>query len=64
MVNLTPRQLEVARLVHAARQNHEIAEELVLSPRTVQRHVDDIFTRLDLRNRVELALYVERGGLR
>ena len=48
---LTGRELEVLRLVAAGRTNKAIAAELVLSERTVERHVSNIFTKLGLSSR-------------
>lgn len=52
---LSPRETEVARLVAAGSSNPEIAKTLFLSPRTVERHVSNILSKLDVRNRIELA---------
>jgi DNA-binding NarL/FixJ family response regulator len=46
MVNLTPRELEVLRLVAAGKSNHEIAAELILSVRTVERHISNIYKKI------------------
>jgi DNA-binding CsgD family transcriptional regulator/tetratricopeptide (TPR) repeat protein len=48
---LTVRELEVLRLVAAGRTNKSIAAELVLSERTVERHVSNIFAKLDVSSR-------------
>jgi DNA-binding NarL/FixJ family response regulator len=53
--DLTPQQWEVARLVGAGATNREVAARLYLSPRTVEHHLRNIFARLGLRSRVELA---------
>jgi DNA-binding NarL/FixJ family response regulator len=50
---LSSRQREVLRLVAEGKTNREIAEDLVLSERTVQRHVADIYARIGARNRAE-----------
>lgn len=50
---LTRRQLEILRLVALGQTNPEIARALTLSPRTVEMHVADIFTRLDCHTRTE-----------
>jgi DNA-binding CsgD family transcriptional regulator len=52
---LTRRELEVVQLVAVGRTNREIAEQLVLSPRTVDMHVRNILRKLDCRSRVEAA---------
>jgi DNA-binding CsgD family transcriptional regulator/pimeloyl-ACP methyl ester carboxylesterase len=50
---LSARQTEVLRLLAQGKTNQEIASELVLSLRTVERHVNDIYARLGVRNRSE-----------
>jgi pimeloyl-ACP methyl ester carboxylesterase/DNA-binding CsgD family transcriptional regulator len=50
---LTSRQLEVLRLVAAGRTNRQIADELVLSVRTVERHLEDAYAKLGAHNRFE-----------
>lgn len=51
---LTPREEEVARLVAAGVTNREVAARLFLSPKTVERHLVNIFRKLEVRNRTEL----------
>jgi DNA-binding NarL/FixJ family response regulator len=53
---LSPRELEVARAVGRGASNAEIGAELYMSLATVKAHVSRILTRLDLNNRVQLAL--------
>ena len=48
---LSERQLEVLEHVAAGRTNREIADALVISHRTVERHVSDIFAKLDVSSR-------------
>jgi DNA-binding CsgD family transcriptional regulator len=60
---LSPRELEVVRLVAVGRTNREIAQELYLSPRTVDMHVSSILRRLDCRSRVEAAHRAGELGL-
>ncbi|MEX1156614.1 MAG: LuxR C-terminal-related transcriptional regulator [Chloroflexota bacterium] len=55
---LTPREAEVARLAAAGSSNQEIASSLAISPRTVERHITNVLTKLGLRNRTELATMV------
>jgi DNA-binding CsgD family transcriptional regulator len=52
---LTPTELKIARLVSEGRSNPGIAEELYLSPRTVQTHVSHILGKLGVRSRTEVA---------
>jgi pimeloyl-ACP methyl ester carboxylesterase/DNA-binding CsgD family transcriptional regulator len=54
---LSARQVEVLRLVAAGKSNREIAAELILSERTVERHVADIYAKIDVRNRVEATAF-------
>ena len=59
---LSRRQVEVLRLIAAGRTNREIADELVLSLRTIERHVADLYDKLGVRNRTEaVALALARG---
>ena len=55
---LTRREREVAALVAQGRSNREIAEQFVLSERTVETHVSRILTKLDLSSRTQLAAWV------
>jgi len=52
---LTARELQVAQLVAAGDSNPEIARQLFLSRKTVERHVSNILLKLGARNRTELA---------
>ncbi len=59
---LTDRETEILRLVAKGLSSRQIAERLVLSHRTVQNHTQNVLTKLQLHNRVELARYaIERG---
>jgi two-component system, NarL family, nitrate/nitrite response regulator NarL len=55
--SLTAREFEVARLVHKSANNKIIARELNISERTVKAHLSAIFRKLQVANRVRLALY-------
>ncbi|GAA1631738.1 LuxR family transcriptional regulator [Georgenia ruanii] len=54
---LTPREVEVLRLVATGRTNRAIAAELFLSEKTVARHLSNIFTKLDLPSRAAATAY-------
>jgi len=60
---LTPREVEVARLVAQGRSNREIAAAFVLSERTVETHVQHILTKLSFTSRSEVAAWAVRSGL-
>jgi DNA-binding NarL/FixJ family response regulator len=60
---LTPREREVVKLVAEAHTSEEIAELLVISPRTVERHRENVLAKLGLRDRVQLTRYAIRHGL-
>jgi DNA-binding NarL/FixJ family response regulator len=60
---LTPRELEVLKLVAEAHSSKEIAELLVISIKTVERHRANILQKLGMRDRVELTRYAIRRGL-
>lgn len=62
---LTPREVEVVRLVAAGKTNRQIAEELVLSERTVEVHLGNAFGKLQVPSRAHLIRwYFEQSGLR
>jgi ATP/maltotriose-dependent transcriptional regulator MalT len=60
---LTQREVEVLRLIAQGRSNPEIAQELVVSIRTVTTHVSNIFSKINAANRAEAATYAIRHGL-
>lgn len=60
---LTKRELEVLRVVAAGKSNRDIADELVISERTVARHLQNIFTKLDVSSRTEAAAFAFSHGL-
>jgi DNA-binding NarL/FixJ family response regulator len=59
--SLTERELQLARLVADRKTNPEIAAELFLSQKTVETHLRNIFRKLGVASRVELARAVERA---
>jgi len=60
---LTGRELDIARLVAGRKSNKEIATALGISPRTVSTHVSNIFAKLSVSSRGELAEMVRTGSL-
>jgi ATP/maltotriose-dependent transcriptional regulator MalT len=60
---LTQREVEVLRLIALGRSDRDIAEELVLSTRTVNAHVRNILNKIAVANRTEAASYAARLGL-
>ena len=59
VASLTGRELQVARLVVDRRTNQQIADELFLSLKTVETHLRNMFRKLDVSSRVDLARRVE-----
>ncbi|MCA9712342.1 MAG: FHA domain-containing protein [Myxococcales bacterium] len=62
-LDLTPRQLDIARLVAMGLTNQAIAERLRISPRTVTSHLDHIYTRLAISSRAALVSRLAEAGL-
>jgi ATP/maltotriose-dependent transcriptional regulator MalT len=60
---LTEREVEVLKLVAEGRSNPDIAGVLVLSQKTVERHLSNIFTKLDVQSRTAAAAYAHEHGL-
>ena len=62
-LHLTKRELEVLRLVAEGHTDREVAETLIISPRTVNRHLSNIFVKLDVPGRAAAVAYALRQGL-
>jgi DNA-binding CsgD family transcriptional regulator len=60
---LTERQVEVLRLVARGLTNREVAERLVISSRTAEHHVQDVYTRIGVSSRAGAALFAMEHGL-
>lgn len=60
---LTPREIEIVRLVASGMHNKEIAEKLLISDGTVKIHLHHIYEKLDVDGRLELTLYAQNKGL-
>lgn len=60
---LTPREIEIARIVAQGKRNIEIAHELNLSRYTVETHLKNIYHKLEISSRLELAKVVHESSL-
>jgi DNA-binding NarL/FixJ family response regulator len=60
---LTPRELEIVKLIAEAYTNRQIAETLNLSEKTVESHRGNVLSKLGMRDRVELVRYAIKRGL-
>ena len=61
--SLTDREVEVLRLIARGRTNREAAELLVLSPKTVGRHVENLYRKLGVSSRAAAAVFAMEHGL-
>ena len=61
--DLTEREREILGLITLGKSNVEIAEELVLSPKTVSNHVSNIFSKLQVVDRAQAVLRAKQAGL-
>src|SRR5262249_16328224 len=61
---LSPREREVAVLIAQGKSNRAIAEELVLSERTIEKHVENIMSKLGLNARTQIAVWAVENGLK
>ena len=60
---LTTRELEVRRLIARGQSNKEVAAELVLSVRTVERHITNLYGKIDARGKADATAYAIHHGL-
>jgi DNA-binding NarL/FixJ family response regulator len=60
---LSPRETEVVKLIAEGLSSREIAEVLIISPKTVERHRANVLDKLGLRDRVDITRYAIRRGL-
>jgi len=61
---LTERELEICRLLGEGKNNKEISEELFLSEGTIKNHITRILTKLDLRDRTQLAIFSVKNDIK
>jgi pimeloyl-ACP methyl ester carboxylesterase/DNA-binding CsgD family transcriptional regulator len=62
-VGLTPREAEVLHLIAQGKSNQQIADELVLSVRTVERHITNLYAKIGAHGKAEATAYALRNGL-
>jgi DNA-binding CsgD family transcriptional regulator/pimeloyl-ACP methyl ester carboxylesterase len=62
-LNLSTREIQVMRMVAQGLSNQQIADQLVISIRTVERHINHIYEKLNVRNRVQATAYAKDHGL-
>jgi DNA-binding NarL/FixJ family response regulator len=60
---LTDRELEVLRLISQGHNNQEIAQRLVLSPKTVRNHITNIFSKLQVADRAQAIVRARQAGV-
>lgn len=58
--SLTKREIEIARKISEGQSNKEIAQELFLTEGTVKNHISNILSKLELHNRTEIALFIQK----
>jgi pimeloyl-ACP methyl ester carboxylesterase/DNA-binding CsgD family transcriptional regulator len=61
--HLTRREIEVLRLIASGRSNREIADELVLSVRTVERHITNLYGKISARGKADATAFALRSGV-
>jgi DNA-binding NarL/FixJ family response regulator len=61
--DLTPRELDVLKLIAGGLCNRDIAQELAISEKTVKNHINNIFSKLHIYDRSQAILYAIREGL-
>ncbi|MEM7335404.1 MAG: response regulator transcription factor [Chloroflexota bacterium] len=62
-IPVTPRELDVLRMLSSGASNREIAEKLIISEGTVKKHISNILNTLDLRDRTQAAIYAVQHGI-
>ena len=61
--DLTPRELQILRLVLAGQTNKAIAAGIFISEKTVEFHLDNIYTKIGVRTRLMAGIWAMRQGL-
>ena len=62
LARLSPREVEVLRLIAAGKSNQQIADELVLSSRTVERHITNLYAKIGAHGKADATAYALRHG--
>jgi DNA-binding NarL/FixJ family response regulator len=62
--DLTPRELEILQLVLAGRTNKAIAAQICVSEKTVEFHLDRIYTKIGMRTRMLAGMWAMQQGIR
>lgn len=60
---LTERELEILKLIASGKSNQEIAGDLFITIKTVKSHLTNIFSKLEVEDRTQAAIYAHRNGL-
>jgi DNA-binding NarL/FixJ family response regulator len=63
LANLTPREFEILQLVLAGKTNRAIAREISISAKTVEFHLENIYTKIGARTRLMAGLWAVQQGL-
>lgn len=63
LTDLTPRELEILQLVIAGKTNKEIAREIFISKKTVEFHLDHIYSKLGIRTRLLVGICAVQQGV-
>lgn len=61
--DLTPREMEILRLVITGKTNKEIAREIFISKKTVEFHLDHIYSKIGARSRLMVGIWALQQGL-
>ena len=63
LTDLTPRELEILRLVLEGRTNKAIAAEIFISEKTVEFHLDNLYTKIGVRTRLMAGIWALQQGI-
>ena len=60
---LTEREKDIVFLICEGQTNQEIAKKLFISPHTVKTHIESLFLKVNVRNRVQLSVFAIKNGI-